>query len=332
MKEHIAILYNILEDKVQGTQHYRDVEMIDEALRGRGHDVVKIPVGKDVGELISQLINISPRYIFNVCEEVDNNSWGEIYIAGLLELLRIPYTGSNPFCLALALNKARTKDVLQSQSVTVPKYQVFNSEDVKLMQYMTFPLILKPLCEDGSFGIDPSSVVFNENELYERILAKKNEFKGLLIAEEYIEGREFNVAILGNGDSLQLLPVSEIDYSTMPPTVPKICSYSAKWEKESIEYKNTIPVCPVKISNKLQKILEEAAVKAYKIMGCTDYARVDIRLSKEKELPYVIDVNPNPCISPNSGFVRSALAAGMEYKDLMNTILTLCQKRYGNGA
>lgn len=331
MKESVVILYNTLEgNRLQENEHYKDVEIIDEALKGLGYCVERIAVDKNISELISRLVNTSPRYIFNLCEEVENNSWGEIYVAGLLELLRIPYTGANPFCLALSLNKAKTKDVLRSQGILVPEYQVFDSDGETLREVLTFPLIMKPLCEDGSFGIEPGSVVYNKEALYERVSIKRKEFNGLVIVEEYIEGRELNISILGNGEGLTILPISEIDYSALPSDFPRICSYTAKWEKDSMEYKGTVPICPAHLSQKLQKKVEEVAVRVYQIMECTDYARVDIRLSKD-EVPYVIDVNPNPCISPDSGFVRSAKAAGMDYKELIKAILTNCQERYHNG-
>lgn len=332
MKERIAILYNTLEeDKAQEGQRYKDVEMIDETLQGLGYKVERISVGRDISESISHLISVSPGYIFNLCEEVDNNSWGEIYVVGLLELLRIPYTGSNPPCLALSLNKARTKDILQSNGIPAPRYQVFDSEKAELGEGLNFPLIVKPLCEDGSFGIESSSVVYDKEKLYERVSVNRKEFNGPVIAEEYINGREFNIAILGNGQAIRALPISEIDYSTLPTDAPRICSYSAKWEKDSIEYKGTLPICPAPISERLQRKLEDVAVKVYKIMGCADYARVDVRLTEDEEVPYVIDVNPNPCISPDSGFVRSARAAGMNYNNLISTIFSICQERYSNG-
>lgn len=331
MKVPIAILYNILEeDKCQKDERYKDVLEIEKTLQEVGYKVEKIGVDSNVDKLMLRLKETSPKYVFNLCEEIDNDSWGEIYVAGLLELLRIPYTGSGPFCLALSLNKARSKDILQSNGVPVPKYQVFDSEKTKIREDLNFPLIVKPLCEDGSFGIEPNSVVINEDELYERILARKNEFRESVIVEEYIEGREMNVAILGNGKEIRALPISEIDYSTLPSTSAKICTYNAKWEKDSIEYKGTVPVCPTNISSNLKMKLEEIAFKVYSVMNCTDYARVDFRISKDG-IPYVIDINPNPCISPDSGFVRSAKAEGMQYKDFIIEIFRSCQKRYHNG-
>lgn len=330
MKMPVVLLYNILDDPKQQEEQYRDINIIDSSLEEFGYSVNKVAVGVDTSKLMLQLKEISPKYIFNLCEEVNNNSWGEIYIAGLMELIKIPYTGSSPACLSLALNKARTKDVLLNQDVIVPRYQVFDSEHVILKDDLHFPLIIKPLCEDGSFGIELNSVVNNKEELYERIKNRLKEFNGPVIAEEYIEGRELNISILENDRGPWALPVSELDYSTMPEGYPKICSYSGKWDKDSVDYKGTVPVCPANISKELHNKLEEIAIKVYKIMGCSDYARVDVRLDKN-ETPYVIDVNPNPCISPDSGFVRSSEAYGIDYKNLINAIMKNCERRNRNG-
>jgi len=332
MKENIVILYNKLEEgKTLDDEIYRDVRMIGKTL-GEGYHIEKVMVDKNISKLMPLLLDIAPVCVFNLCEEVDNNSWGEIYIAGILELLKIPYTGSGPFSLSLSLNKARAKDILRSHNIPIPEYQVFDTGKTVLKQGLTFPLIVKPLCEDGSFGIGAGSVVYDKDTLDKRVSNVIMEFNGPVIVEKYIKGREFNVAILGNRDKVRVLPISEIDYSNLASDLPKICSYSAKWEKESSEYKGTVPVCPADISSEIQKKLEQIAVDVYRIMECADYARVDIRLSKDNKIPYIIDVNPNPCISPDSGFVRQGKAAGMDYGELIKAIFSVCRERYHNGA
>jgi len=331
MKKNAVILYNNLgEEKDQNIDIYKDIRLIAEAIEERGDSVTKIMVDNNIRGVVAHLLDNRPEYIFNLCEEVENNSWGEIYVAGIIELLKIPYTGSGPFCLALSLNKAKSKDILKCNEIPVPDYQVFNSENEELKLELKFPLIVKPLYEDGSFGIEKSSVVNNTEELKNQVKKKREEFNELVIVEQYIEGREINVAVLGNKDYIEIMPISEIDYSTMPDFIPKICTYSAKWEKESIEYKASVPVCPAKLTEEQKEILKDTAIRVYKLMDCKDYARVDIRLSKEN-IPYVIDINPNPCISPDSGIIRSARVSGLEYNDFIDKIITNCQKRY-NGS
>lgn len=336
MKERcIVIIYNILEEDREN--YYTDVNSVEDALTKLGYDVKKISVGQNINEVLSDLKKASPMCIFNLCEGFNGNSWGEVYIAGLLELLGMPYTGSGPFGLALALNKAKTKDVLRSNGIKVPLYQVFNrvgslreffsnGVNIPLSEMLKFPLIVKPLHEDGSYGIDCDSVVYDERGLYNRINIVYEKFKEPAIVEKYIDGREINVSILGNNKNSKILPISEIDYSNMPLRLPRVCSYRAKWESKSKEYKNTVPICPADLSINLKKKLEKIAIKVFNTMECRDYARVDIRLDKF-ENPYIIDVNPNPCLNPDSGFVCSAKMFGLDYKELIGEILNICMQR-----
>lgn len=325
MKENrIAVLYSLLENNKEN--YYDNVDSVENALEKKGFDVWQIPVGKDLRAVAAGIQKISPKCIFNLCEEVRGNSWGEAYMAGVLELLGIPYTGSGAFSLGLSLNKARTKDVLRANGIKTPLYQVFHTKLDILSNGLKFPLIVKPLHEDGSYGIHLNSVVNSKNALYNRIKAIYKRFKEPAMVEEYINGRELNVSILGNGKNTKVLPISEIDYTTMPHKMPKICTYNAKWKIESKEYKHTVPVCPAPISNKIRKIIEDIAIRVYDIMGCRDYARIDIRLDK-KEIPYIIEVNPNPCLSMDSGFARSAREAGLSYEDLIAKIVDICMER-----
>jgi D-alanine-D-alanine ligase len=323
-KQVIAILFSHLEKNKEN--YYRDVESVYNVLNHIGHKVCKVSVDSDIKKVLLTIKKHSPEYIFNLCEEVAGNSWGEMYIAGVLELLNIPYTGSGPFSFGLCLDKAKNKDILANNGINVPKYYVF-STDTKIPINIKFPLIVKPLHEDGSYGIEAESIVWNNNALLKRIAIISKKFKQPAIAEQYIAGRELNVSILGNGRSLKVLPISEIDYSKMPEDLPKICTYNAKWAENTDEYINSIPVCPANLSRKVKNSIEDAAVQAYNTMQCRDYARVDIRLDKNK-IPYIIDINPNPCLSPDSGFVRSASVAGFTYEQLIEEILERCKKRY----
>lgn len=320
----IAVLYSLVKNNKEN--YNGDVEAVSRALCGSGYNIKKIPVSTDIEELVSNIKKFSPKCIFNLCEEVNGNSRGEVYIAGILELLRIPYTGTGPLGLMLSLDKARNKEILQSNGVKSPKYQVFYSDKDVLSKTLLFPLIVKPLHEDGSYGINLDSVVHNKRNLYKKIHTIHRKFKQPAIAEEYIEGRELNVSLLGNGKKLKVLPISEIDYSSVSHGNPKICTYNAKWNTKSGEYKETMSVCPANLSEKTRKTIENVSIRAYRSLECRDYARIDIRLDKNRN-PYIIDVNPNPCLSPDSGFVRSAEKAGISYIRLIDTILNNCMER-----
>jgi D-alanine-D-alanine ligase len=165
-------------------------------------------------------------------------------------------------------------------------------------------------------------VVHNKAEFKKRLKFLFGEYKKDVIAEEYIKGREFNAAVLGG----EPLPISEIDFTGLPDHLPGIVTYEGKWADQSLYYKHTNPVCPAKITSKLERSLKETAVKAYNALNCRDYARVDLRID-ENNVPFVIEVNPNPDIFLDSGFVRAAKAAGMEYPDLLSRIADMALNR-----
>jgi len=187
---------------------------------------------------------------------------------------------------------------------------------------LKFPVILKLAREDASIGISELSVVNNLDSLKERLEYLFTNFNQEVLMEEYIDGRELNVAILGD----QILPISEIRFDGLPEEFPKIVTYEAKWSPESVYYKNTVPRCPAPLDDSLRQKIEKMALEAYDALECRDYARVDIRLN-QRNVPYVIEVNPNPDISPDTGFVRSAAAAGIGYDELLFKISTFALKR-----
>lgn len=322
-KKPLTILHNNLS---QDEDYNRDINDIHTVLAMAGYEVSRLPVDGNVEKLISDIKLLSPMCIFNLCEEVKEDSWGEIYIAGLLELLGIPYTGTGPYGLALCLDKAKNKDILSNNGIKVPAYQVctFGQQGSELK--LSFPVIMKPLHEDGSYGIVSDAVVTDKRGLEEKTKMIYEQYGQPAIAEEYIKGREFNVSILGNGDKRKALPLAELDFSNMPLDLPRICSYRAKWTPDSAEFKGTSPICPVKIRTSLRHKMESIALDVCRIINCCDYARVDMRM-KDDETIYVIDVNPNPCISPDAGFVKAAQTAGMDYGTLINEIVNICLER-----
>jgi len=329
-KQHIVLIYNSTVGL--GKDYSRDVTAVSKALSRLGVIVEHLPISKSLPKLISSLNKTSSKCVFNLCEEFHNKSWGEVYVAGLLELMNIPYTGSGPMGLTFGLNKAKSKDILKSHGIKTPKYHVvefcdsFIAKDIT--SYLEFPVIVKPLYEDGSYGIDSDSVVNNEKDLTKKIELVFKRFKEPAILEEFIDGRELNVSIVGNGDNLNILPISEILFTGKTNNISKICSYEAKWAKKSRLYKSAVPVCPAELPDSVKKHVMSVCRRVFKIMDCRDYARIDIRLDKNK-IPYIIDVNPNPCLGLDGGFVRSAKRAGMSYEQIIGEILRQCFKRYG---
>jgi len=245
-------------------------------------------------------------------------------MAGLFELLDIEYTGCETTSLGNCLDKARTKDILRSFGIKTPNYLKFtpNARFTKNDVDLNFPVILKLLKEDASIGISEYSVVNNYTELRKHFSFLSGTYKQEIILEEYIEGRELNVAILGD----HALPISEIDFQGLPAKLPKIVTYDGKWIENSIYYDHTKPICPTNINYRSLKRIENVALSAFEALGCRDYARIDIRLGT-RGAPYVIEVNPNPDISTDSGFTRAALADGIIHEELLVSIANFALER-----
>ncbi|HUI29165.1 MAG TPA: ATP-grasp domain-containing protein [Candidatus Acidoferrales bacterium] len=308
------------------TSVVEQVDTVAAVLAEAGYNVSTIITSPDMNQLIDKLREEKPDLVFNLCESIEGDSFQEMNVAGLYELLRIRYTGSNPLTLGSCLNKVRTKEILTFHKISVPPYRVFNSADEVARKKIGFPAIAKPIHEDASIGISNSSVVYDRDHLQTLLADMLKKFDQPILVEQFIDGREFNVAIVGN-DEVVVLPTSEIDFTTMPQGYQHIVSYEAKWIPDSVEYKSTVPICPAKISRRLEQKIQNTAIKAYQVMGCRDYARVDMRVDKTGNV-FVLEVNPNPDLSPSaSGFARSAAALGWSYGRLINNIVQSAFKR-----
>jgi len=290
--------------------------------------VDSLAIDRNINRIINKLNSFSPDIIFNFVESVEGISNYEYCSVGLFELLGFQYTGNTPACLGNCLDKERAKNILRSfnietpDSVVIRKTDTISEKDFELK----FPVILKLLTEDASIGISEYSVVYNLHELKKHVEFLSYTYSQDILAEEYIDGRELNVAILGN----RVLPISEIMFSGLPDGLPKIVTYDGKWIEKSIYYENTIPVCPAQLDPKIKKDVEAISLSAFEALSCRDYARVDIRLDKDNK-PYVIEVNPNPDISEDSGFARAIVADGLSYVDLLYRIANFALERYKNG-
>ena len=290
-------------------------------------DVKSLPIDKNVNRTIEEITTYNPDAILNFVESVEGITYYEYCIAGLYELLGYQYTGNAPQTLGNCLDKKRAKEILYSNGINTPRAitlapkEKFTKSDVNL----TYPLILKLVDEDASIGISENSVVNSYGELKKHFTFLTETYNKSLIVEEYIVGRELNCAVLGD----KPLPISEIDFTGLPEGLPKIVTYDGKWIEGSTYYNFTKPVCPANISADVKKKIEELAIKAYKALGCRDYARVDVRVSNDGT-PYVIEINPNPDVSSDSGFARAAAASGKSYSELLFTITNFALQRKYN--
>jgi D-alanine-D-alanine ligase len=305
------------EEKIYPANILREeVGAIEESLRNAGFHPYVLSVEFFSRDLIQTLLEISPRFVFNLCEEVNGKCELEMCIAGLLELMGIPYTGSDPFALGLALNKFHVKQILRSAGIpTARGYLRFPGQKLTIPRGMRFPMIVKPSRQDASLGINSHSVCQTAEQLERQILYIHDVYEQEALVEEYLDGKEFNVSVIGDQDP-EVLAISEIDFTDLPEGEPRIVSYRAKWDEESPLYDSTVPICPAHLSKRLENRIKDIAVRSHLCVGCRDYARVDMRTDTRGNL-YVLEVNPNPDISPRAGFARAARAAGYSYPEMI---------------
>ena len=285
--------------------------------------------GREVFDVLAMMRATKPDLVFNLCESMAGDPRNEPTFAGLLDLFEIPYTGSDLPALAACLHKRRSKDILVGRGVPTPGHR-FLATVAELadpaIDTLDYPWFLKLAHEDASVGITEENLVRDPAALRKRAADMMIEFEQPVLAERYIDGREINVTLIGNGDTLEMLPLHEIDFAQMPAGRPRIVSYAAKWEETHVDYAGTKPV-PLRDANPaLIARCEQAARGAWDSHGLRDYARVDLRVDKEGQ-PWVIDVNPNPDISPDAGVARSAAVAGMTYVQLITKLTEIAWRR-----
>lgn len=304
-----------------------EINHVKKSLEKYFTEVETLSIDRNLQRTIDLINKSKPDAILNFVESVEGIAEYEYSLAGLYPLLGFNYTGSVPSVLGNCLDKKRAKEILSSFGITTPKSIIlkpsakFMQKDIKL----AYPLILKLKSEDASIGISELSVVKDYTELRKQFNFLSTTYKKEILVEEYIRGREINVAILGD----KVLPVSEIIFEGLPSNLPKIVTYDGKWIEESVYYNNTKPMCPAKLNAKILNRVEKIALEAFSALNCRDYARVDLRLDKNKK-PYVIEVNPNPDISRDSGFARAAKAAGISHDQLIFTITNFALIRKKN--
>ena len=278
-----------------------------------------------------KLMSDMPDIVFNIAEGFNGVS-REAQLPAMLEMLQLPYTGSDPLTLSICLDKSRAKEILSYYEVPTPHFTII-SQNSRISQIkLKFPCIVKPLHEGSSKGIFNSSVVNNHVELEHEVASVLERYHQPALIEEFLVGREFTVAILGNDDELTVLPIVEIKFDTLPSGVNPIYSYEAKWIWDRADAPLEIFSCPAKLLPSLQREIESICRKAYSILHCRDWCRIDVRLDADGK-PHIIELNPLPGILPkpedNSCFPKAARAAGINYNQLIQTVLLLAAKRYG---
>ena len=302
------------------------VDAIAEALGKGGCEVTKIEANEDA---YSKFLSLKPDCVFNIAEGIQGES-RESQIPAMLEMLGIPYTGSGPLTLAIALDKALTHQVLSVNGVLSPNFQVFSTPNKKRQRNLEFPLVVKPLTEGSSKGIRSTSLVKDEQSLREQLSWVINTYKQPAIVEEFLPGREFTVGLIGNDVPL-VLPIVEILLEKLPSGASPIYSYEAKWIWDVPEKPLDIFNCPANIPDELEKEIRKTAIKTFKVLNCRDLCRMDVRLNKNGE-PCILEVNPLPGLIPDpdahSCLPEAASEAGFTYEQLICTVLWQALKRY----
>ncbi|GMU87247.1 MAG: hypothetical protein AMXMBFR48_24880 [Ignavibacteriales bacterium] len=291
----------------------------------QGYEAYSFNIHDSLDKLLDHLTTEKPDVVFNFVEVFGISSRYEMNIAGIYEMLGIHYTGAPVLTLANCQDKILTKKLLRSSGIQVPDFELVSEPIENLPRHLKFPVIIKPAYEDASVGIEHDAVVRDEKRLRERIAYIHNHFKQPAIVDQYIDGRELNVSVVGDEEP-EALPISEIDFSEMPGHLDKIVSYQAKWDPHHEAYHRTIPICPAPLTANMTKKIQKIAVNAFRTMNCRDYARIDCRMNKNGDV-FVLEVNPNPDLTEGAGFMRSAEAAGYKYGKMLARIVDSAVQR-----
>jgi len=329
----VALTYNQKKEDISDKHPDYDLEFDDpstieavaQALSVH-YDVVKIEGDANAFE---QLLKYRPDIVFNIAEGEFGES-REAQIPAMLDMLKIPYTGSNPLTLSLCLNKAYFKKILTYHEIMTPGFEVMHGIDQKCT-IEDFPVIVKPLWEGSSKGIFNNSIAHNSEELEFHVKHVVERYKQPALVENFIGGREFTVAVLGNKQALKILPIVEIDFRSLPEKANPIYSYEAKWIWDREEDPLDIFTCPAELDPQLKQSIEDIVLKTYRALECLDWSRIDVRLDVRGK-PHILEVNPLPGILPNpesnSCFPKAARTQGINYNELINLVLEIALKRY----
>jgi D-alanine-D-alanine ligase len=292
------------------------------ALKKLGHEVRTIGVWDEPGMIIDEIKAYPPDVVFNLTEHFNEVSAHDRNVAGLLEMMDVPYTGSSPTGLTLCKNKGMAKELLAYHKIRVPNFAIFSpGSTIKRPKRLKFPLFIKPLREEGSVGIAQGSFVDNDEAFEERVNFIHERINQEALAEEYIEGRELYVSILGN-EQLRVLPFREVVFSEIPEGQPKFSTFKAKWDdayRKRWGIQNIFAeALPDGAAQRVTKICK-AAYRALRIRG---YGRIDLRITPEGEI-VILEANPNPNLELEDEFAQSAMKAGLSYPGMIQRILTL---------
>lgn len=296
------------------------VESVETTLSKLGYETIRIPVTLDLHHLNGTLTEVNPFLVFNLVESLDGRTGYLHFVPAILEEAGVAYTGSGATALFLTTNKPLSKKLMQRTGIVTPDWQELSPAAWSNFT-VTPPFIIKPVEDDASIDITDVSVVYSDDQCYD-LQSRLSGFRnGAFFIESFIEGREISVSLLANGGNPEVLPPSEIYFDSYPEGKPRIVNYSAKWHPDSFEYSHTPRIFEFRSADKpLLSKLKKTACRCWDCFGLQGYARVDFRVDAEGRA-WVIDVNANPCLSPDSGFIATARMAGYTYEGIVTRIL-----------
>jgi D-alanine-D-alanine ligase len=291
-------------------------------LREMGHDARPLGVWDDLGVIRSTIDEFKPHVCFNLLEEFHGQAVYDQHVVSYLELIKQQYTGCNPRGLLLAHDKPLMKKILTYHRIATPKFAVFPMQKkIVIPQKLSYPMLVKSATEEASLGISQASVVTSDDKLRDRVAFMHEQIKTDALVEQYIDGRELYVGVLGN-DRLQTLPVWEMTFANLPPGAPRIATRKVKWD---YSYQKEIGLATDEARDLPSGAAERIArlcKRVYKLLNITGYARMDLRMTEEGRV-YIIEANPNPNLAYGEDFAESAERAGLDYEKLLHRILTL---------
>jgi len=312
----VLILYN--EPTLPGDHHeaaaehdvLNTVAAVASELTAAHFDISRLGISYDPGALLEGVREYAPNVVFNLFEGTAQRGETEAYVAGLLEWLGLPFTGSPPETLCLARNKPLTKHLLCGAGLPTPAFRVVEERPRELRTFR-WPVIVKPANQDASVGLEQASVVTDRALLEARVRETLQRYGPPVLVEEFIDGRELTVAVV-ECPELRTLPISEILFLDKTPGTWPIVTYDAKWKPDSPACQLTPVRYPAEVEPALAEQLRSLALRAFRLLGCRDYARIDFRVSPDGA-PYILEVNPNPDFNQDAGFTAGLQTAGMAH-------------------
>jgi D-alanine-D-alanine ligase len=318
-----VILYNAVEADSSSADEVdvlRQLDAVTAALQSLGYQTEALPLSLNLSTAARKLRQIQPAFVFNLVETVDGTGRMIYFAPALLDHLQIPYSGSGSEAMFLTTNKILAKERMLAASLPTPEW-LFDDPDIKKSTLNPdTPFIVKPVWEDASVGIEGQAAITSKSEV-SAILKERNISAETCFAERYIHGREFNLSVLAGQSGPAVLPAAEIEFVDYPPDLPRIVDYKAKWDSESFEHEHTVRRLDfLAVDTPLINQMRAIALQCWHLFNLHGYARVDFRIDTENR-PWILEINANPCIAPDSGFVAACEKAGLAFDKVIERII-----------